>query len=106
MKKSSGAGIIACMLFASGAQAAITDVDGQAGGGLVPWALLSAGPTVAISHLNTQNLGVNILAANTSFADRVEVSYAHSMLDVTGSTLANNNIDVLNTFFQQGGGNL
>lgn len=95
MKKISGAGLIACMLFASGAQAAITDVDGQAGGGLVPWALLSSGPTVAISHLNTQNLGVNIIAANTSFANRVEVSYAHSMLDVTGSTLGSNNIDAV-----------
>jgi len=98
MKKVSGAGIIACMLFASGAQAAITDVDGQAGGGLVPWALLSSGPTVAISHLSTQNLGVNILAANTSFANRVEVSYAHSMLDVTGSALGNNNIDAVDNF--------
>lgn len=95
MKKISGAGVIACILFASGAQAAITDVDGQAGGGLVPWALLSSGPTVAISHLNTQNLGVNIIAANTSFANRVEVSYAHSMLDVTGSTLGSNNIDAV-----------
>lgn len=98
MKKVSGVGIIACMLFASGAQAAITDVDGQAGGGLVPWALLSAGPTVAISHLNTQNLDVNIVAANTSFADRVEMSYAHSMLDVTGSSLGNNNIDAVDNF--------
>jgi len=95
MKKVLGVGIIACMLFASGAQAAITDVDGQAGGGLVPWALLTSGPTVAISHLNTQNLGVNIVAANTSFANRVEVSYAHSMLDVTGSGLGSNNIDAV-----------
>ncbi len=95
MKVVSGVGIIACMLFASGAQAAITDVDGQAGGGLVPWALLSSGPTVAISHLNTQNLDVNIVAANTSFANRVEVSYAHSMLDVTGSNLGSNNIDAV-----------
>ncbi len=98
MKKISGAGILACMLFASGAQAALTDVDGQAGGGLVPWALLSSGPTVAISHLNTQNLDVNIVAANTSFANRVEVSYAHSMLDVTGSALGNNNIDAVDNF--------
>ena len=95
MKIFSEAVMIACILFASGAQAAITDVDGQAGGGLVPWALLSSGPTVAISHLNTQNLGVNIIAANTSFANRVEVSYAHSMLNVTGSSLANNNIDAV-----------
>ena len=95
MKVVSGVGILACMLFASGAQAALTDVEGQAGGGLVPWALLSSGPTVAISHLNTQNLDVNIVAANTSFANRVEVSYAHSMLDVTGSNLGSKNIDAV-----------
>jgi len=96
MKKVLGVGAVACMLFASGAQAAITDVEGQAGGGLVPWALLSSGPTVAVSHLNTQNLGVNIVAANTSFANMVEISYAHTMLDVTGSALGGaNNIDAV-----------
>lgn len=95
MKAVSGVGIIACMLFASGAQAAITDVDGQAGGGLVPWALLSAGPTVAISNLNTESLGINILAANTSFANRVEVSYAHSMMHITSGSLGSNNIDAV-----------
>ena len=83
MNKVTGAGVIACMLFASGAQA-VTDVDGQNGGGLVPWALLSSGPTVAISHLGTQNLGIDGVAINTSFADRVEVSYAHNTLAVTG----------------------
>ena len=87
MKKVTGAGAIACMLFASGAQAAITNIDGQAGGGLVPWALLSSGPTIAITHLGTQNLGINSLAINTSFANRVEVSYARNMLNVTGTGL-------------------
>lgn len=85
MKKVTGAGAIACMLFASGAQAAITNIDGQAGGGLVPWALLSSGPTVAITHLGTQNLGINSVAVNTSFANRVEVSYARNMLSVSGT---------------------
>ena len=83
MNKVTGAGVIACMLFASGAQA-VTDVDGQNGGGLVPWALLSAAPTVAISHLGTQNLGIDGVAINTSFADRIEVSYAHNTLGITG----------------------
>ncbi len=84
--------IVAALLTASfGAQAAITNIDGQAGGGLVPWALLSAGPTVAMTHLGTQNLGVDSLAINTSFANRVEVSYARNMLDVVGSALGNLN---------------
>jgi hypothetical protein len=84
---------IASALLATsfGAHAAITNIDGQAGGGLVPWALLSSGPTVAITHLGTQNLGVDSLAINTSFANRVEVSYARNMLDVVGSALGNVN---------------
>jgi hypothetical protein len=87
MKKITGAGAIACMLFASGAQAAITNIDGQAGGGLVPWALLSSGPTVAVTHLGTPKLNINSLAVNTSFANMTEVSYARNMLSITGSTL-------------------
>ncbi len=96
MKNITKVGVVACMLFASGAQAAVTNVEGQAGGGLVPWALLSSGPTVAITHLNTQNLGINSVAMNTSFANTVEVSYAHNMLDVVGSNgLGGNNIDAV-----------
>ncbi|MHB1678615.1 MAG: DUF3034 family protein [Sulfuriferula sp.] len=106
MKKIMIVGAIACMLLASGAEAAITDIDGQAGGGLVPWALLSSGPTVAITHISTQNLGINGIAVNTSFADRVEVSYAHNMLDIAGSPLAagngplsgGNNADAVDNF--------
>ena len=86
MKKLTGMGAVACMLAATGAQAAVTNIDGQAGGGLVPWALLSSGPTVAITHIGTQNLGINSLAINTSFANRVEVSYARNMLSITGAS--------------------
>ncbi len=84
--------LVAGVLGASfAAQAAVTNIDGQAGGGLVPWALLSSGPTLAITHLGTQNLAVDSLAFNTSFANRVEVSYARNMLDVTGTALGNLN---------------
>lgn len=89
MKKIS---ILAAMLTASfGAQAAVTNIDGQAGGGIVPWALLSSGPTVAYTHITTQNLNIDSLAINTSFANRVEVSYARNMLNDTGSALGNGN---------------
>ncbi len=98
MKKITGVGAVVCMLFAAGAQAAITNIDGQAGGGLVPWALLSSGPTVAMTHLGTQNLGINSLAVNTSFANMVEVSYARNMLGVTGTALGGNNTDVVDNF--------
>jgi hypothetical protein len=89
---------VVCLAFASGAQAAVTNIDGQAGGGLVPWALLSSGPTVAITNLHTSNLNINSLAINTSFADRVEVSYARNMLNVSGSTLGANNTDNVDNF--------
>ena len=93
-RKVVGVGVVtACMLFASGAQAAVTNIDGQAGGGLVPWALLSSGPTVAITNLNTPNLNINSLAVNTSFSNMVEVSYARNMLNVSGSALGANNTD-------------
>jgi hypothetical protein len=95
MKKVTGVGAIACMLFATGAQAAITNIDGQAGGGLVPWALLSSGPTVAITHLGTQNLGINSVAVNTSFANLVEVSYARNML-TDNVAIAGNTVNVDN----------
>ena len=99
MKKVTGAGVIACMLFASGAQAGITGVDGVSGGALVPWALLSSGPTVAITHLSTQNLYVNGVAGNTSFGDRIEVSFAHNMLGdnatIPGNSNNSNNTDTV-----------
>ncbi len=79
-----------------GAQAAITNIDGQAGGGLVPWALLSSGPTVAITNLQTQNLGVNSVAVHTSFANRVEISVAHNTLNLTG--LANSNASAVDNY--------
>ncbi len=98
MKKITGLGAMACMLLASGAQAAVTNIDGQAGGGLVPWALLSSGPTVALTHIGTSNLNINSVAVNTSFSNLVEVSYARNMLNVSGSTLGGNNVDNVDNF--------
>jgi hypothetical protein len=98
MKKITGVGAIACLLAATSAHA-VTNIDGQNGGGLVPWALLSSGPNVAITHLATQNLDINSLAVNTSIANRVEVSWAHNMLNDNasvlnaGGALAGNNTD-------------
>lgn len=97
--------ILTAMLITSfGAHAAVTNIDGQAGGGLVPWALLSSGPTAAYTHINTQSLDVNSLAINTSFANRVEVSYAHNMLNDSapvlnaGGGLVGNSTDNVDNF--------
>ncbi|NNM83032.1 MAG: DUF3034 family protein [Burkholderiales bacterium] len=93
MKKMLGMSAIAGLLMATGAQAAITNIDGQAGGGLVPWALLSSGPTVAITHIATQNLDINSVAINTSFSNMVEISYAHNMLNDGAATALGVNTD-------------
>lgn len=92
MKKIHKLSMVAALVSASfGAQAAITNIDGQAGGGLVPWALLSSGTlNVAITNLATPNLNVNSVAINTSFANRVEVSVAHNMLGIGGMSNPSN----------------
>jgi hypothetical protein len=83
--------VVAALVSASlGAQAAnVTTIDGQGGGGLVPWALLASSPSVSITGLNTQNLGINSIAVNGGIANRVELSYAHTTVDVVPLTTAN-----------------
>lgn len=82
--------VVAALVSASfGAQAAVTEIDGQAGGGLVPWALLADRPSVAVTSLNTQNLGVNSVAVNGGIANRVELSYARTSANIIGTALGN-----------------
>lgn len=82
--------VVAALVSASfGAQAAVTEIDGQAGGGLVPWALLADRPSVAVTSLNTQNLGVNSVAVNGGIANRVELSYARTSVNIIGTALGN-----------------
>lgn len=81
---------VAVLVSASlGAQAAVTNIDGQAGGGLVPWALLADKPSVAITGLNTQNLGLTSVAVNGGIANRVELSYARTSVNVVGTAVGN-----------------
>ncbi len=65
----------------TGAQAAVTQVEGQAGGGIVPWALLSGGPTVSTTWVDTGDYTLSSVALQTSIAKWVELSYARITFD-------------------------
>jgi hypothetical protein len=78
-------------------QAAVTQVEGQAGGGIVPWALLSGGkPTASATWVDTGDYTLSSLAVQGTIANRVELSLAQITFDTgrhpkhdgyTGATL-------------------
>ncbi len=66
----------------TGSQAAVTQVEGQAGGGIVPWGLLSAGkPTVSATWVDTGDYTLSSVALQGSIANWVELSYAQITFD-------------------------
>lgn len=77
--------IAAVAMTTSGAAlAAVSEVDGAGGGGIVPWALLSGddaksdyGAVASYTFINTDDFTVHSAGAAASFMHRVEVSYAH-----------------------------
>ena len=82
-------------LFAPGRLAAtggITDVDGSAGGGINPWAVIAGygtndqiGGSAAYTHVGLPNYGLNDFGVAIGLFDRVEISYAHQQFNL-GST--------------------
>ncbi|MCB1876017.1 MAG: DUF3034 family protein [Chromatiales bacterium] len=99
----------ACLLgLSAGAQAAVTMVEGAAGSGIVPWALLSGGkPTGAFTYIDVGDFRAFNIGFNASFADRVEVSVMRDVVDlgandiqkivsgVAGEQTGNINFDIL-----------
>lgn len=74
----------AAMTVSGAALAAVSEVDGAGGGGIVPWALLSGddaksdyGAVASYTFINTDDFTVHSAGAAASFMHRVEVSYAH-----------------------------
>ncbi len=62
--------------------AAVTQVEGQAGGGIVPWALLSGGlPTVSTTWVDTGDYTLSSIAVQAGLLDRVELSLARVAFD-------------------------
>ncbi|HEU0234274.1 MAG TPA: DUF3034 family protein [Gallionella sp.] len=88
------AGVLAVSFGANQAQAVPTNVEGSAGGGLVPMALMHPqGPLVSYTNLATQNYGIQSIAVGGTVMDRVEVSLAHQMVNAAavGTALAVDN---------------
>lgn len=72
---------------------AVTQIEGAAGGGLVPWALIGGlgtddqiGATAFATYVNTQDFTLRTGGASVAFDDRVELSVARQRFDA-GSVL-------------------
>jgi hypothetical protein len=70
----------------------VTSIDGAAGGGLTPWAVIGTnategewGGTATVTGVATRNYDLKIFGAAAAWDDRVELSFAHQDFD-TGPT--------------------
>jgi Protein of unknown function (DUF3034) len=97
--------LAAAALACAGAQAdtgkllltgGVSSVDGAAGGGITPWAVIGTQATAGekgfsgfYSRAHTDDYGLSIVGAAVSFDERIEVSFAKQNLDtgVTGTAL-------------------
>lgn len=67
----------------------VTTIEGSAGGGLVPWAMLAGyasdrewGGTLALSRAEVDDFTLNVAGAAVNWRNRVEVSFARQTLDL------------------------
>ncbi len=67
----------------------VTSIEGSAGGGLSPWALLNGyasdeewGGTVTLSRAKTDDYSLDVAAAGVSWRNRVELTFARQTLDL------------------------
>ena len=74
----------------------VSSIDGAAGGGLTPWAVIGSnategeiGGTAHLTRVNTRDYGLTAYGATLGFRDRFELSVARQDLNtgVTGTTL-------------------
>ncbi|MEO6226717.1 MAG: DUF3034 family protein [Thermomonas sp.] len=93
-----------------------TQIEGSAGGGIVPWAVLSGyasdgqhGGTAFIAHVQTSDYVLGAAGAAYSFDDRIEVSYARQELhldtlsDRLGLPTARFDMDIIGAKVRLGG---
>ena len=74
--------MLAGVLNTAAVQAAVTTIEGAAGGGIVPWALIHPGaPLVSYTNVKTNDFTVQSLALGGTVAGRFELSVAHQMLN-------------------------
>jgi hypothetical protein len=69
---------------------AVTQIEGSAGGGLVPWALVGGlgtneqiGATAFVTYVSTQDFSLRAAGASVGVDDRVEVSVARQRFDAS-----------------------
>ena len=95
---------ISAVAFCAGAQAdtgkllltgGVSSVDGAAGGGLTPWAVIGTnategenGGSAFITHVGTKDYGLNIYGAAVGINDRFELSVAQQDFDTRGTGTA------------------
>ncbi|MEX2366257.1 MAG: DUF3034 family protein, partial [Pseudohongiellaceae bacterium] len=67
----------------------VTSIEGSAGGGLSPWALLNGyasdeewGGTVTLSQAQTDDYSLNVAGAGVTWKNRVELTFARQTLDL------------------------
>lgn len=72
------------------ATGAATSIEGSAGGGIVPWATLSSyaeenqwGATAALTQVTVDDFKLSVQAASLSYGNRIEVSYADQVFDLS-----------------------
>lgn len=89
------------LTFTAGAQAAVTQVEGSAGGGIVPWAMLHPqGPLVSYTNVHTSDFIIQSVAVGGAIADRLELSLAQQIVNAAtvGNALNLDNRITQNTF--------
>lgn len=70
----------------------VSSIDGAAGGGLTPWALIGSyaaenevGATAFFTRVVTRDYGLNIVGVAVGIADRYEISYARQSLNASAA---------------------
>ncbi|MDA8362758.1 MAG: DUF3034 family protein [Gammaproteobacteria bacterium] len=85
------AAMLAAGILAGTAQAAVTEIEGSGGGGIVPWALLSGdnpnsnfGAVASYTFVNTGAFTLHSIGAAATIMHRVEISAANLYLGLPG----------------------
>jgi len=93
------AGAVSCLTLSAAATAdvgsrlwatgGVTSIEGSAGGGLSPWALLNGyasdeewGGTITVSQAQTDDYSLNVTGAGVTWKNRVELTFARQSLDL------------------------
>lgn len=96
-----GLGLFSCLSLADGrllATGGASSIDGAAGGGITPWAVLSGygergewGADVFVTRVETGDYRLDVAGVAASFDNRIELSYARQRFDL-GSLARNLNL--------------